>query len=481
MATYYVSIQRGLDTNNGTSPSTPWASITKSVTTAVAGDIVYIGSGTYYEKLTNPRAGTSGNPIQFIGDPDSQFVLGDSKGTVRVTAVQSSNGQPIPGTNNVVWTKNYDYITIKNMVIDGNGFGYCVIQGTASTGLNGRVCENIIVTGYSGIQYGTCNNCISLGCYAGFSSCTNTNCVSLGGNSNFGGGTASTCYNCLTIGGYVGYNGGYNYNCISIGSYNNYYGASSTTMYNYNCLAVGGYYGFYNGTNYTCIAQSNNYAYYSSSVNYCVVDANCKANCYANKTGGTIGGSGAAAIVSTYMTLWNLNSLQKIIEACEPYYFEALKQTGYNTIAFPNNYDILGRLRRMIGGTSYIDIGSYAFSNISADYVNTYSAAENVPGVSISQIGQKQFKIPVRANIQASIKVWVKANSTTSLSLLPQISVKGESPTPFEYSTSVSTNNVWQQLTVTTTPTKDEVWILTLYAKDSAAGSISYFSDITVS
>lgn len=68
-ATYYVdgaSLGGSCsDSNNGTALTTPWCTIQKAATTAVAGDTVYIRGGTYRETVTIANSGTSGNPITF--------------------------------------------------------------------------------------------------------------------------------------------------------------------------------------------------------------------------------------------------------------------------------------------------------------------------------------------------------------------------------------------------------------------------------
>ena len=54
----------GNDNNPGTA-SSPWRTIGKAASTAVAGDVVYIHSGTYYERLVVANSGTASNHIVF--------------------------------------------------------------------------------------------------------------------------------------------------------------------------------------------------------------------------------------------------------------------------------------------------------------------------------------------------------------------------------------------------------------------------------
>lgn len=83
MATYYVR-KTGNNSNDGLSPATAWATISKAAGASgiSSGDTVYIGGGVYREKvtfaLTNPVAETF-----FIGDPTGEFT-GDA-GEVRIT------------------------------------------------------------------------------------------------------------------------------------------------------------------------------------------------------------------------------------------------------------------------------------------------------------------------------------------------------------------------------------------------------------
>ena len=62
-STFYVSTA-GSDTNAG-SQAAPWKTIQKAANTAKAGDTVYIGPGTYGERVTISGSGTSGAPIVF--------------------------------------------------------------------------------------------------------------------------------------------------------------------------------------------------------------------------------------------------------------------------------------------------------------------------------------------------------------------------------------------------------------------------------
>ena len=75
MATYYVSQSTGLNTNNGTSPTTPWQTLAFALGAAsgtnpgiVGGDIIYVAPGTYNESVTMGFTSPS-STVQIVGDP----------------------------------------------------------------------------------------------------------------------------------------------------------------------------------------------------------------------------------------------------------------------------------------------------------------------------------------------------------------------------------------------------------------------------
>jgi hypothetical protein len=75
MATYYVSQTTGLNTNNGTSPVTPWQTLAFALGAAsgtnpgiVGGDIIYVAPGTYNEAVTLGFTSPA-STVQIIGDP----------------------------------------------------------------------------------------------------------------------------------------------------------------------------------------------------------------------------------------------------------------------------------------------------------------------------------------------------------------------------------------------------------------------------
>lgn len=85
--TYYVR-KTGNDGNTGTAAGQAWLTIDKAADTALAGDVVYVGAGTYNQEVTPSKDGTSTNPIKFIAD-----ITGAFTGDVGDVIMTSSNAQ----------------------------------------------------------------------------------------------------------------------------------------------------------------------------------------------------------------------------------------------------------------------------------------------------------------------------------------------------------------------------------------------------
>jgi hypothetical protein len=128
MPTYYVA-NYGSNSNNGTSPSTPWQTVGFALGAAsgtnpglVAGDTVWIAPGTYREVITSTTlTGTSGNTIKIYGDPTfNRAWTAGSAGRVRLTNFLSDTGVP---TASATLSVSGDYIDIQDLCIDGHNTG----------------------------------------------------------------------------------------------------------------------------------------------------------------------------------------------------------------------------------------------------------------------------------------------------------------------------------------------------------------------
>ena len=125
MATYYVA-NYGSNTNNGTSPSTPWLTVQFALGAAsgtnpglTAGDTVWIAPGTYREVVTSTTlTGTSGNTIKIYGDPTfSRAWTGGSAGRVRLTNYTSDTSLPTASQTLAIIG---DYVDIQDLCVDGH-------------------------------------------------------------------------------------------------------------------------------------------------------------------------------------------------------------------------------------------------------------------------------------------------------------------------------------------------------------------------
>ena len=71
-ATYYVR-KSGKNNNSGTSPSDAWNKIQSAADVMAAGDTVFVGAGTYNERVRPANDGTSESPIRYVADTDGSM------------------------------------------------------------------------------------------------------------------------------------------------------------------------------------------------------------------------------------------------------------------------------------------------------------------------------------------------------------------------------------------------------------------------
>ena len=104
----YVA-KNGNDSNPGTEAS-PYLTISKAASVAVAGDIVYIKAGTYEETLTPANSGTAGNPIVFQSFPGDRVII---------SAMESLSGWTQDNGNIYKTTIPFASLGQKNFVMNG--------------------------------------------------------------------------------------------------------------------------------------------------------------------------------------------------------------------------------------------------------------------------------------------------------------------------------------------------------------------------
>jgi hypothetical protein len=337
MPSYYVSRQRGSDSNSGTSQASPWLTLGYAIAHVAAGDTVYIGPGLYRENaLTFTVTGTAGAPIKYVGDPTCMYLTGDNPGTVHLTRYDASwHTQAGPNFNISGVSYNYFY----NLVIDGSALDAVTAGGTEN---------NFYYCSIEGSQYGVIGAAILWDCYVGGGqggvvSCTTNRCV-LSGASKCA--NAGNHYNTLAIGGNIGFSSANCYNCTATCPTYGFFDCQTR-----NCSVMSAYYGFYGAGD--CVngyAKACRYGYYGTAAGSLTTAGSLWSQCLTVQRGsgyetGTITQGGALFVDWTDLRKW-----------MEPWYTTvgATRMTGDNT--YLQEKDILLRSRPSNNGTTCIGI-----------------------------------------------------------------------------------------------------------------------------
>ena len=157
IATDYYVRPDGNDSNSGTGPeaANAWATVTAAATKSLsAGDVVYIQAGTYSGEVVPTVSGSSGSPIQFVGDKDG-LVTGWSAGNIVLQA---------PAGLHVLDAIGNDYLEFYDIHFLGDT-GRDAIDVKTSSGTLFDSC--IISNGYIGLEVDgatlTIKNCLFYG------------------------------------------------------------------------------------------------------------------------------------------------------------------------------------------------------------------------------------------------------------------------------------------------------------------------------
>ena len=182
-ANYYVNSATGSDSNNGTSLSTPFATLQKAANVATAGQTVCIEAGSGYgggTSGTSPMvlttSGTAGHPITFTGcNGESPITSAGQSGTPVISGTQSVgvisgvyplsyiniNGLELAGWNSsITWAEASQNLAsgtaLTNNVYSGSGtfFG----GGTGGETLHHLSMTNMLVHDFPGSGLG-CTYC----------------------------------------------------------------------------------------------------------------------------------------------------------------------------------------------------------------------------------------------------------------------------------------------------------------------------------
>ena len=386
MAEYWIS-KSGDDSNGGTSYVDAKLTIgSLSNISRTAGDIMYIGPGTYREYINPVTDGTGAAPIQLIGDPDCLLCTGDVKGMVRITRCLDDEEFGVDGRN--INFSGINYWIIKNLHIDGGttvpysgAFAYGIY--CSDTTISGYNCY-ISGGNYAACRYGTWFDCVIAGADIGVYLGTAHRCIIFGGyhgfhGSNFTGhchnsiifgavnGTyQANVYNCLNIGSYYGHNKSNARNCMVLASYRSFEASSADHAYTFSC-----YQGAGNGSTNSLTALGM---------------ANVR---QASSDGATVfpAGSSSAGWIS-----YSWNKLIQIKELFEPWMTAGISSSAGDTTGYgsaTSTHDILYKPRYMKGDNVTLDVGPYELSDTNF----TASAASASYEYSINGIGQERFII----------------------------------------------------------------------------------------
>lgn len=88
MATYYVSVQTGSDYQNGLTPDTAFATVTRAVSVATAGSKIIVAPGEYGEYINSGLTS-----IEIYGDVDSKYFSNVRPGEIVFTSYKHTNGR----------------------------------------------------------------------------------------------------------------------------------------------------------------------------------------------------------------------------------------------------------------------------------------------------------------------------------------------------------------------------------------------------
>jgi hypothetical protein len=421
---FYVSQQRGSDSNDGRTPATPWATINKAVSSIGVGldqEIkVYVGPGIYRE-LISIKDGLS-QYVYYIGDPEAVYLTDDIPGIVRITSYQADEQTPIAGYSAYLFSCNGKLIDCSNFHID------CSAHGT------------------SGGRWNRCQVTAANICFV--DSVRAIDCIGYGKRAFYTGVSAGTCYNCIAYSSEGGFYGHHCHSCLAFGGFVGFYlyCPPSNYTYSYNCVAMYCVSGFQQGRMYNDLAIFCNTAYTNifGGAGYKYVGC------------GSVGAAGATVGSAAYFDI-DLSTMLT----------NGLIDRG--TLVPDIDKDLLGLER--VAGNGTVDIGPIEQCKYSIDWTNFY---ENAPAIKIEQAGQLKLIFKVNAGQYVAKRVFVKHVSTAS-DKKPQLIIRGQGVE--RTFTAVSPNNTWEQLTIGLVPEVDGVVEMILVTRDTDPASYSLFSD----
>ena len=125
-ATYYINPSSGLDTNARTSTGAPWKTLNKANGVLVAGDTVYLMTGTYFgtsQRISPVNSGTAASPITYAAQSSATVTFSNTDRFIVLTgkqyiAIKGPMTFELP-TADWGYLDNADNITIRDSVFKG--------------------------------------------------------------------------------------------------------------------------------------------------------------------------------------------------------------------------------------------------------------------------------------------------------------------------------------------------------------------------
>jgi len=166
---YYVK-KNGDDSNNGLSPDFSFLTISKALSKAEAGDMIFVGAGTYNENLIFQSSGISGSDITLFADFDGKYT--GNYGDVILSAT-STYGIEMSGRNFItiygfkiknftesgIYISNSGNINLINNIIESNSLKAIDIRDSS----NIKIRDNDILSNGYGIYCQNSNGLDILG------------------------------------------------------------------------------------------------------------------------------------------------------------------------------------------------------------------------------------------------------------------------------------------------------------------------------
>jgi hypothetical protein len=164
MANYYISTDRGSDSDGSGSATSPWKTIGKAIGAAgaaAAGDTVYVEPGIYRETIAMGVGGSPGSPITVIGDGDGAGFAAGGFATPRTGVVEvaawTDDASPFTTSAVVLGAVNKSYVAFRGFKLVGGAgsntyscldlsggssnwtFEDCIFFGSTGRGFIGRL------------------------------------------------------------------------------------------------------------------------------------------------------------------------------------------------------------------------------------------------------------------------------------------------------------------------------------------------------